>query len=271
MPLPKANYTQIPNLILESVTDLKESELRLLMVFCRQCFGWQTSSVKLGYKELKTLTGLSKSGLQYGIENLIARKWLTRIQEKDGTIYNLDVEGGIIEIPPDTRGWYSNNTTRGIIEIPPAVPHYNNKESTNKEVPPLPPKGGQVELEIKDQDSRPKIGEVVIPEPLRNPKFIEAWEEYVAYRKRSKFRSLLPISVRLQFEDFVQWGVEVSIAQIKLTMRKGYQGIIDPLQVYGNTQPNNGVAERRVNRNLGTANENVDPSGYSQARNVVKA
>jgi phage replication O-like protein O len=92
MALPKANYTQIPNVIFDKIPDLSESELRLIAVISRQSFGWHKDAVRISQTELEKLTGLSIRGVQYGVQKLIVRGWLKRYKEPNFSTYEIDVE-----------------------------------------------------------------------------------------------------------------------------------------------------------------------------------
>ncbi|MDE2020235.1 MAG: hypothetical protein KGJ13_07870 [Patescibacteria group bacterium] len=91
------------------------------------------------------------------------------------------------------------------------------KENNN---PPNPPSGGN--------DQKPKNP---VPEPELQPsdqRLRAAWAEWLAYRKESGRKPLKPRSIKKQFAQFEEWGVEVSIAAIENSICKGYQGIFPP-------------------------------------------
>jgi hypothetical protein len=64
-----------------------------------------------------------------------------------------------------------------------------------------------------------------IPETLDVPKFRSAWAEYMAYRKRKKLRSLLPVSIAKQFAEMAEWGPDDAVQSINKTIANGWQGL----------------------------------------------
>jgi len=82
-PLPKKGlaapgYTQIPNEILETMPLMKEAELRITLAIARKTFGWRKRKDKLSHSQLKELTGLSKQGVQNGIDAALERGFVDR-------------------------------------------------------------------------------------------------------------------------------------------------------------------------------------------------
>lgn len=66
---------------------------------------------------------------------------------------------------------------------------------------------------------------VVFPENLDTPKFREAWEKYIEYRKRSKFKVFLPESIREKLASLAEHGPDVAAIAIGETIGNGWQGI----------------------------------------------
>ena len=65
----------------------------------------------------------------------------------------------------------------------------------------------------------------VLPENLDTPKFREAWEQYIAYRNRKRFKALLPESVAAQWKIMSAYGPDVSRLAIEQTIANGWQGV----------------------------------------------
>ena len=64
----KPNYTQIPNDFFDSVmTELTDSELRVLLVIMRKTFGWSKEIDRISLTQLVELTGLARSGVAIGL------------------------------------------------------------------------------------------------------------------------------------------------------------------------------------------------------------
>ena len=64
----------------------------------------------------------------------------------------------------------------------------------------------------------------VLPEEINTPEMQEAWTIWVQHRNEIKKR-LTPTSCQQQAAQFVEWGVDRSIAAIRHTVSKGWQGL----------------------------------------------
>lgn len=78
MSLPTPNYTQVPNVILDAMTQLKPAELRVIMAICRNTFGYHHASRKLSISFLMTATGLSNRSVIDACKGLIEKHWIER-------------------------------------------------------------------------------------------------------------------------------------------------------------------------------------------------
>jgi hypothetical protein len=82
---------------------------------------------------------------------------------------------------------------------------------------------------ITDADSDTDTdNKAALPEPLQNEAFSAKWEEFVKYRKESRFRALKPASVSKLLNELAGWGSESAIEAIDTTIRNGWQGIFQP-------------------------------------------
>lgn len=88
--------------------------------------------------------------------------------------------------------------------------------------------GEEVPLTKEETRKGDARGKPELPVTLRSAGFIAAWAEYEAYRRRSKWKKLLPESVEKQWKDLAEWGEERAIKAIHNTMKRGYQGIFEP-------------------------------------------
>ena len=69
------------------------------------------------------------------------------------------------------------------------------------------------------------VGEV--PEPLKTPEFLEAWDNWKQHCKEIK-KPLTVQSVKMQMKEFLAWGPTGSVEAIEFTIKKGWQGIRRP-------------------------------------------
>ncbi|MFQ5502382.1 MAG: hypothetical protein ACE5EQ_08795 [Phycisphaerae bacterium] len=83
------------------------------------------------------------------------------------------------------------------------------------------------------QDSTGTETDTVVKEPpypptLDTTEFHAAWDEYVAYRRESKFRKLQDASVAKQLKELATYGHDRAIESIQTTIRQGWQGLFEP-------------------------------------------
>lgn len=65
-----------------------------------------------------------------------------------------------------------------------------------------------------------------VPETLDTEAFRAAWEDWQAHRREIK-KPLTKTSIKGQLTQFAQWGEQRSIAAIRYTIRKGWQGLAE--------------------------------------------
>lgn len=92
------------------------------------------------------------------------------------------------------------------------------REEKNKEIPPLSPKG---------ENARFNPEQVILPPELDTDGFREAWTLWCRHRREIK-KPLKPTMAEQQLNQFVEWGESRSIAAIRHTVAKGWQGIQEP-------------------------------------------
>lgn len=63
--------------------------------------------------------------------------------------------------------------------------------------------------------------------PFESERFKQSWGEWTSYRTQSK-KKLSPISIKKQFNQFIQWGEVKSIQSINQSISHGWQGLFEP-------------------------------------------
>lgn len=76
------NYTQIPNVVLDSMSEMSDSEFRVVLAVARQTFGWHRERDKISVSQLQKLTGLSRQGVVNGIKAGERRGLIERIPDE---------------------------------------------------------------------------------------------------------------------------------------------------------------------------------------------
>ncbi|MEO1297634.1 MAG: replication protein [Cyanobacteria bacterium J06636_16] len=78
MSIPASNYTQVPNIVLDSIAELSNAEFKVIMTICRKTLGWQREKERLSISYLMELTGLSNQGVIRATKTLMERGWIDR-------------------------------------------------------------------------------------------------------------------------------------------------------------------------------------------------
>lgn len=103
MTLPKSNYTQYPNAVLDSLHTLTCAELKVFSLICRQTLGWHRAKHKMSLSFLVNGTGLSKQGVLNATESLIEKGWITKEPSGISSQYGIDVpEEGVHSVDKST-------------------------------------------------------------------------------------------------------------------------------------------------------------------------
>lgn len=85
------NHTQIPNVILESMAQMGNAELRVVLAVCRKTFGWQKRKDQLSLSQLSNLTGLSRRGTIDGITAALDNEWIIRTKRGQSFLYSVNL------------------------------------------------------------------------------------------------------------------------------------------------------------------------------------
>jgi len=99
----KANYTTIPNKILEALaqTDLCKYEIRILVVILRKTYGWHKETDWISLSQYSERSGIAKSHVSRTIKQLENRNIILRDGKKR------------IGLQEDTGKWIKKVTSRG--------------------------------------------------------------------------------------------------------------------------------------------------------------
>lgn len=89
----KPNYTQVPNALFDiHMPEMGNAELRVVLAIARNTFGWQKGSTNLSITQLESLTGLSRQGVQNGVNDALDRGVLERISVGQSFEYRLIIK-----------------------------------------------------------------------------------------------------------------------------------------------------------------------------------
>jgi phage replication O-like protein O len=119
------NFTQIPNSILDSIADISDAELRVLLFLCRQTFGWHRERVTASASFIAKGIGMSRQGVINGIKRLVesgavekkpcsgAFSYAISVSEPVNAVYT-PVNAVYTETPEPVNAVYTNKETKQI-------------------------------------------------------------------------------------------------------------------------------------------------------------
>lgn len=208
------NYTQVPNVLLDSFPSFTLSEIAVLMVICRQTFGWQRESAQLSLSFLEKSTGLHKETASIAITSLLSKKIISRIGIRQTFSYRLVLDRA--EIPSSGKNGPGGNSVQlrgepggNSVQQPGGNSDPNketNKETKKKE------KGG----ELPDLPARLKTAETE-----------RAWKEWKQHRREKK-QALTPLTASKNLNALEEWGPDRWVKAIDYTIGKGWSGMFEP-------------------------------------------
>lgn len=94
------NTFQTPNVLIDVMPSLSESELRILIAVIRKTYGWHKPKDKIAQSQYRLMTGLSKPSIQNGVKGLIEKGLIEIIKKGHGResteyailLHNLEVK-----------------------------------------------------------------------------------------------------------------------------------------------------------------------------------
>lgn len=128
--IPPANYTQIPNILLDSMPYFTHVEFKVAMFICRQTLGWHRERQLLSYSFIENGTGLSRPAVNNALITLREKGILTRTETGNSFSYALNVtETGKRGLLVNGVNQLTELTENGKGDLPVLV----NGANTNKE------------------------------------------------------------------------------------------------------------------------------------------
>jgi phage replication O-like protein O len=90
--IPKPNYTQVPNVILDNMAEMGNAEFRIICAIARKTFGWQKTIDRISLSQLCAITGLSRQGVIDGTAVAIENGWIEKVECGNSFEYSLIVK-----------------------------------------------------------------------------------------------------------------------------------------------------------------------------------
>lgn len=109
----------------------------------------------------------------------------------------------------------SASTTDESSDSPGASTEGNGKEGNGKE-------------SKKDAASAAPVEPDPFPPELDNPLFVDAWNDWIDYRKERRIPTYKAKAHAAQLRELASWGCEAAIASIRESIRQNWQGLFPP-------------------------------------------
>lgn len=97
--IPDANYTQIPNVVLDKMCEFTHTEFKVAIFICRYTCGFHRDGHKMSYSFIENGTGLHRETVSNAIQTLHAKGFLVRESSGDSYVYGLNWENPSLQTP----------------------------------------------------------------------------------------------------------------------------------------------------------------------------
>ena len=101
----KLNFTTVPNVILDNMSDLTGAAVKVVMAIARKTIGWHKDTDWISNKVMLDMTGLSRPGMYKAVNELIDKGLIQKvINGEKGTekvCYDLAFEGTVTQLQGD--------------------------------------------------------------------------------------------------------------------------------------------------------------------------
>ena len=197
------NYTQVPNVILDRIAELEAVELAVVLIVCRETFGWHRSVEKLSLSDFTEATGFSRRGVQSAIASLLEREWIQRTKSGQDFTYELAVELW----QPVLQSMATSATELWQPVPQPRARHIEGKKEKEKK---------------ERADERETL-----PTKLDSELFRSSWKEWEQHRKEKK-QGLTATTRSKQLSKLAEMGESRAIVAISYSITNGWTGIFEP-------------------------------------------
>ena len=206
--IPKPNFTQVPNILLDSMAEFTHTEFKVLMFVCRHTFGWQREKKKMSFSYVMEGCGLSREAVNNAFVTLLSKGVLQRSESGNSFEYSLNVD----EVEQKTVRETDQFAKQTDIGSPnrPICQKSVRQTDTKKE------RGVNKELNKG----------VVIPLLLQTSAFQEAWARWNDHL-RQKRKPATSHALDLQLKKLEGWGEKRAIAAINNSIMGNWQGIFE--------------------------------------------
>ena len=212
----KPNYTQIPNIILDSMASFTHTEFKVAMLVCRHTFGWQRERKKMSFSYVQEGCGLSREAVNNAFITLLEKGILERTASGNSYEYQLNiVEIGSPNEPLSESvrqtDQFAKQTDNGSVNEPIASKSVRQTD-TKKE---------------RGVNKRKETPPIEIPQTLKTPEFQKAWTTWLEHL-RQKNTKPTELAKTLQLKKLAGIGNLRAVAAIYHSITQSWQGIYEP-------------------------------------------
>lgn len=99
----KPNFTQVPNEFLDSAADFTPAQFMILMVICRQTYGWHKDSDRISISQFMSKSGLSNRGVLNALNYLQLNGYIVKTKTSKGNVWAVNSVHRTSEVSSHTK------------------------------------------------------------------------------------------------------------------------------------------------------------------------
>ena len=153
------NYTQLPNAVLEAMSEMGNAEFKVVMAICRLTFGYHVKTTRAKLQKLQDMTGLSKQSVISGAKIAEEKGIITKIKDGGVTQWKVNL------LDSDKNEKVKKLDPKGKVTRQPSIKEtikQNKPLTSTKEVEVVDPEyidvGNEFEVLEKKNNHRPLVG-----------------------------------------------------------------------------------------------------------------
>jgi phage replication O-like protein O len=125
----KPNFTQVPNELLDNIHLFSGAEVRILVVICRQTFGWHKDKDKISLTQFEKKTGLSRPSINSNLKSLESQRV---IKKYSGSINSYEYITVVNSVNYKDESLVNSINQTSKLSLPPLVNSVNTQKKLDK-------------------------------------------------------------------------------------------------------------------------------------------
>lgn len=144
------------------------------------------------------------------------------------TLHNSCLISTFLKEYPEVRPYVSDRVSDRVSGGYLPCTREEQEQEQEQETTPLPPPTRQPKTPAVAAKAAKGVESIPIPQELSSPTFAAAWTDWLSERRARRIKPYTPKGAAGQLARLAKWGATVAIAQIRLALDQGYQGIPEP-------------------------------------------